>query len=156
MDHHLLGWHATTSRIDNKGSTCTMSILWITHDVPQGSVLGPLLFCLHINDLPSCIQNYKIHMFADDPFIQCSSSSVVDLKHSLQKDLNAVQAYMNANKLKLNCSYEELFTVQLHICVVLIWWNMHVLKPCMPSFFVIQISYTIPSILWVGRSYNSP
>ena len=74
----------------------------ITHGVPQGSVLGPLLFCLHINDLSSCIQNCKIHMFADDTSIQCSSSSVVDIEHSLQKDLNAVQAWMNANKLKLN------------------------------------------------------
>ena len=41
-------------------------------------------------------------MFADDTSIQCSSLSAVDLEHSLQKDLNAVQAWMNANKLKLN------------------------------------------------------
>ena len=74
----------------------------ITHGVPQGSVLGPILFCLHINDLPSSIQNCKIHMFTDDTSIQCSSSSVVDIQHSLQKDLNAVQVWMNANKLKLN------------------------------------------------------
>ena len=75
----------------------------ITHGVPEGSVLqGHLLFCLYINDLPSCIQNHKIHMFADDTSIQSSSTSVVDIEHSLQKDLNAVQAWMNANKLKLN------------------------------------------------------
>ena len=60
----------------------------ITHVVPQGSVLGPLHFCLHINDLLSCIQNCKIHMFADDISIQCISKSFVDLEHSLQKDLN--------------------------------------------------------------------
>ena len=64
--------------------------------------MEPLLFCLYINDLPSCVQNCKIHMFADDTSIQSSSSSVVDTEHSLQKDLNAVQAWMNANKLKLN------------------------------------------------------
>ena len=44
----------------------------------------------------------SIHMFADDTSIQCSSSSVVDIEHSLQKDLNAVQLWMNANKLKSN------------------------------------------------------
>lgn len=70
------------------------------HDVPQGSVLGPLLFCLHINDLPSCMQNCRIHVFADDISIQCISPSVVDLEHLLQKDLNVVQAWMNAKKLK--------------------------------------------------------
>ena len=41
-------------------------------------------------------------MFADDISIQCSSSSVTDLEHLLQKDLNAVQAWINGNKLKLN------------------------------------------------------
>ena len=41
-------------------------------------------------------------MFVDDTFIQCSSLSVTNLEHSLQKDLNAVQAWMNGNKLKLN------------------------------------------------------
>ena len=39
-------------------------------------------------------------MFADDTFIQCISPSVVDLQHSLRKDLNVVQAWMNDKKLK--------------------------------------------------------
>ena len=74
----------------------------ISHGVPQGSILGPLLFCLYINDLPSCIPNCKIHLFADDTSIQCSSPSVAEIEHSLQKDLNAVHVWMNANRLKLN------------------------------------------------------
>ena len=86
---------------------------------PQGSVLGLLLFCLHINALPSCIQNCKIHMFADDTSIQCSSSSVVDIGHSLQKDLNANQAWMNANKLKLNLAktFVMLIGTRQTVCV---------------------------------------
>ena len=50
---------------------------------------------LHLVLQNSCLQMH-------DTSIQCSSSSAVDLEHSLQKDLNAVQAWMNANKLKLN------------------------------------------------------
>ena len=58
-------------------------------------VLGPLLFCLHINDLPSCIQNCKIHMFADDTSIQCSASSVVDVEHSFTSKISECCASMD-------------------------------------------------------------
>ena len=62
----------------------------------MGSVLGPLLFCLHINEY-SELQDSHLQMH--DTSIQCSSSSVVELEHLLQKDLNE---WMNANKLKVN------------------------------------------------------
>ena len=92
----------------------------ITHSIPQGSVLGPLRFHLHINDLPSCIQNCKIHMFADDTSIQCTSSSVVNIEYSLQKDVNAVQAWMNANKLKLNLA-KTFVKIDSHLS-----WEQHI------------------------------
>ena len=62
---------------------------------------GLYFFC---NDLPPAFRTSRL-TFANDTSIQCSSSSVVDIEHSLQIDLNAVQPWMNANKLKLNLAF---------------------------------------------------
>ena len=54
--------------------------------VPQGTVLGPLLFLLHINDLPSVVSS-KVRLFADDCLIFISIKNKED-QIALQKELN--------------------------------------------------------------------
>ena len=47
----------------------------IKYDAPQGSILGPLLFCIYINDLSQSIKDSKIHHFADDANLLYASIS---------------------------------------------------------------------------------
>ena len=63
----------------------------VTSGIPQGSVLGPILFVLYINDLPSCVENH-IRLFADDTkiFTRSDTSEATD---SLQADLNQLQSW---------------------------------------------------------------
>ena len=71
-----------------EGETST-SVL-VTSGVPQGTVLGPILFLLYINDLPECISNSTVQLFADDCILYRQIDSTADCV-KLQDELNALQ-----------------------------------------------------------------
>ena len=66
--------------------------------MPQGSVLGPLLFLLYISDLPAVCQHSKVTMFADDTNVYGTAHDL----NILNKDMTNVVNWMSANKLTVN------------------------------------------------------
>ena len=75
----------------------------VTCGVPQGSVCGPLLFLLYINDLPQILKNSQVSLYADDTVIYINNSDVNLASNLLQQDLNLLHNWCDMNKLTINC-----------------------------------------------------
>ena len=69
--------------------------------IPQGSILGPLLFIIFVNCLPDVV-TCKTVMYADDTSLMCKAKTADDLKVQLESNLKAVANWFKANKLTLN------------------------------------------------------
>ena len=78
------------------------SHLNITCGVPQGSVLGPLLFLIYINDLPLSSSKLDFYLFADDTNIYYEAESLHHLQNVVNKELKKVKLWLDVNKLSLN------------------------------------------------------
>lgn len=103
MDPTLLKWICSflTSRVQFvSANECTSSLAPVGSGVPQGSVLGPLLFLIYINDLPINISS-KICLFADDCVIYRKISNNCDVT-ALQTDLNNITDWCSTWKMQLN------------------------------------------------------
>ena len=70
--------------------------------IPQGSILGPLLFIIFVNCLPNAVDKCKAVMYADDTSLMCKANTVSDLQIQLESCLSKVADWFKANKLTLN------------------------------------------------------
>ena len=101
----ILAWF--TSYLNDR-SQCTLTNgiqspqSLVTCGVPQGSILGPLLFLIYINDITNTITNSNIKLYADDTVIYSSAKTINDAYEILQQDLSSMISWCKLNQLTIN------------------------------------------------------
>jgi len=90
--------------VDISGTQSTLAK--VTCGVPQGSILGPLLFLIYVNDMSAVVKN-KLLLYADDSTILVSHSDCSVVEQQLSKDLQSVSEWLIDNKLSLHLGKTE-------------------------------------------------
>ena len=102
-----------TSYLTNRTQICQIngavsSKQLVKCSVPQGSILGPLLFLLYINDLPPCLVKTKPRLFADDTNLTAAGNSMNEVEAAMNFDLECRRGWLISKKLSLNVAKTEL------------------------------------------------
>ena len=83
----------------------------LTCGIPQGTILGPLLFLLYINDLPICLSDSQPRMYADDTHLTYAENDICSTEASLNQDLSNINRWLIAGKLTLNMTKIEFMLI---------------------------------------------
>ncbi|CAB4040518.1 Hypothetical predicted protein, partial [Paramuricea clavata] len=85
----------------------------VTCGIPQGSILGPLLFLLYIKDLPYCLRQVSPRLFADDTNLT-AGETIEEVGLAMNNDLLRIKEWLLANKLSLNVAKTEFLLIGSH------------------------------------------
>lgn len=116
------------------------SLLDIICGVPQGSILGPLLFLIYINDISACT-SLKLVSFADDTTVYISGHNITDITNRLNIELNKLYEWLCCNKLSLNINKSQFMIFSPKS------------PPVLPSNLTVMIN-NIP-LSQAGNNYNN-
>mgnify|MGYP002051434539 FL=1 len=79
--------------------------------VPPGSVLGPILFTIFINDISQNVHPGTCNLYADDTVVYCSGNSISEAQNKLQSCVSKLSHWYSNNKLSINASKSEVMIV---------------------------------------------
>jgi retron-type reverse transcriptase len=113
LDDNSLRWFEFESYLTSRQQITSInntlsSSLSVLVGVPQGSILGPLLFIIYINDMPNVVKHCKIILYTDDTLLYYSSTFAKDIEKYVNEDLNLISQWLDENMLTLNCKKIEI------------------------------------------------
>ena len=79
--------------------------------IPQGSILGSLLFLMYINVLPECLSQATSRLFADDTNLTVAGETIREVELAMNNDLARLKEWLLANKLSLNVAKTEFMLI---------------------------------------------
>ena len=107
----LIADYLSNRQQTTKANDIVSDPMTITCGVPQGSVLGPLLFLIYINDMNTCLSSLKCQHYADDTVIYIEHTPAnIEIAHTINQDLNKISTWCITNKLSLNTTKTKAMT----------------------------------------------
>ena len=107
LDDRFMRWFRSylhSRKQQTRANNITSTPTSVNRGVPQGSVVGPLLFTLYVNDVCSRLKNSRCFLYADDIALVVSGKDVHRVQLLLQEDLNSVNTWCQENKLTVNAA----------------------------------------------------